>query len=305
MKEKLQLSILTCAIALGGLQLSNAQYAGTAFNGSIPQVGTAVSASTVIEFEHYDALTSLPAGPGANNPSDVFPADPLSATGTYYETNFANSNTPDVRSESPVSFFTDTAALIGEGTDPIAITMVNGQANGEWLLFTVDVKTAGSYSLKMRYRAGSERIVTFSSVASDLSAVTNLVELTIPSSRRASDNAAVFIESEAVSNLQLSAGVQLIKVTFNGGVGADNFTLTLDSTLSVDNLATDEKLLKVFPNPSIDSKFNLNISTNWKVYSVLGVKVLEGFGNSIDLSSLAKGAYMLKANNVSKMLLSK
>lgn len=306
MKEKLQSKILLCLLALGGMQLAYAQYPGVAFGGTTPTIGATAGSATTIEFENYDALSSEPTGSGANNPSDVFPADPVSSTGTYYDSNSASSKNPEVRTGSTVSFFTDPAALIDEGTDPVTITMVNGQAGGEWLLYTIDVKTAGAYTFKMRYRSGAGgRQVKLSSYPLDLSTETVLSEIPLEGTRN-SANKSVFKDSQDVA-VTLAAGVQVLKVTWiSGTLGADVMTFTLnDGTASVEDANSSTQKLKVFPNPATNGKFNLSTSTNWKVYSVLGVKVLEGFGNSIDLSSLAKGAYMLKADNVSKMLLSK
>ena len=57
--------------------------------------------------------------------------------------------------------------------------------------------------------------------------------------------------------------------------------------------------ISVFPNPSNNGVFQLKIQTpkNWKVYSITGKTMIEGKGNIIDISSYAKGVYILNINN--------
>jgi hypothetical protein len=50
--------------------------------------------------------------------------------------------------------------------------------------------------------------------------------------------------------------------------------------------------------------FNLNRIINWKVYNILGIKIAEGKGAEINLSSFSKGLYILKAEKeIAKSLL--
>jgi len=74
------------------------------------------------------------------------------------------------------------------------------------------------------------------------------------------------------------------------------------TTLSTENIDYLKKnKLKVFPNPTYNGLFylkdNLSIDNTWEVYSLLGVKILEGSGKTINLSGNAKGLYILKAKN--------
>jgi hypothetical protein len=66
-----------------------------------------------------------------------------------------------------------------------------------------------------------------------------------------------------------------------------------------------DNLLSAYPNPAIDGQFKLNTKENWSVYSILGVKILNGNGDKIDLSRFAKGTYILKVGSESKILISK
>lgn len=70
-----------------------------------------------------------------------------------------------------------------------------------------------------------------------------------------------------------------------------------DSQLSVDKNNIEK--ISVFPNPSNNGVFQIKNQKpqNWKVYSITGKKMIEGKGNLIDISSYAKGIYILNINN--------
>lgn len=63
------------------------------------------------------------------------------------------------------------------------------------------------------------------------------------------------------------------------------------------------KELSVFPNPSGTGVFMLNETQNWKIYTISGMKIKEGKGNQIDLSTFSKGIYFLKTETKSFKLL--
>jgi|GEM_PF-2912242 len=67
--------------------------------------------------------------------------------------------------------------------------------------------------------------------------------------------------------------------------------------LSVDKNKIEK--ISIFPNPSNNGVFQIKNQTpqNWKVYSITGKKMMEGKGNRIDISSYAKGIYILNINN--------
>lgn len=76
------------------------------------------------------------------------------------------------------------------------------------------------------------------------------------------------------------------------------------STLSTKDLDYLKKnKLKVYPNPNNDGLFyisnNFPVNISWEVYSLLGVKVLQGNGKLVNLSKNSKGLYILKAGNTS------
>ena len=63
-----------------------------------------------------------------------------------------------------------------------------------------------------------------------------------------------------------------------------------------------ETTFTIYPNPST-GVVNWEETTNWEVYSILGVKVAEGNGKSADLSNQRKGYYILKTKTTSTPLI--
>ncbi|PZR20137.1 MAG: carbohydrate-binding protein [Flavobacterium psychrophilum] len=59
--------------------------------------------------------------------------------------------------------------------------------------------------------------------------------------------------------------------------------------------------LIIYPNPSTGI-FNLSEEAQWTVFSLLGVKILEGNGNKINISEYSSGIYFVKVNNSNKAL---
>jgi len=53
--------------------------------------------------------------------------------------------------------------------------------------------------------------------------------------------------------------------------------------------------LRVYPNPSANGIYHLPFETNYKVFNFGGNVILEGRGVEIDLKSLPKGVFVLKA----------
>ncbi|WP_299119242.1 T9SS type A sorting domain-containing protein [uncultured Winogradskyella sp.] len=88
-----------------------------------------------------------------------------------------------------------------------------------------------------------------------------------------------------------------------------NSDLNITATFVQEGLSVDENNLDnaftVFPNPSSNGVFTLKSNTAelWEVYSITGVKVLSGKGNTIDISNFSHGMYILKLNNAYKKVL--
>lgn len=68
------------------------------------------------------------------------------------------------------------------------------------------------------------------------------------------------------------------------------------ASLSVNGTDELNNNLKVYPIPSKNGVFNLNTSSNWVVYSILGTKIAQGSGAVVDISRFAEGTYILKTD---------
>jgi hypothetical protein len=84
--------------------------------------------------------------------------------------------------------------------------------------------------------------------------------------------------------------------------------ITVTSNLNIKAIFSEGQLsveknniekVSIFPNPSNNGVFQIKNQKpqNWKVYSITGKKMIEGKGNIIDISSYAKGVYILNINN--------
>ena len=87
-----------------------------------------------------------------------------------------------------------------------------------------------------------------------------------------------------------------------------NSDLNIKAVFTQKPLSVKENLLKdviVYPNPSNDGIFNINVSVNksWEVYSITGNKILTGNGDKVNISSFSQGIYILKIGGSFKKLL--
>jgi len=55
--------------------------------------------------------------------------------------------------------------------------------------------------------------------------------------------------------------------------------------------------ISIFPNPSESGLLQINKEVFWEVYTTLGQKVKEGYGNTINLSDHSSGMYLIEADN--------
>jgi hypothetical protein len=64
-----------------------------------------------------------------------------------------------------------------------------------------------------------------------------------------------------------------------------------------DKAIRDETIwFTAFPNPSTTGMFTLNQPGNWEAYTLQGVKINSGKGDTVDLTSVATGLYLLKVD---------
>ena len=76
--------------------------------------------------------------------------------------------------------------------------------------------------------------------------------------------------------------------------------LTFDVTFKTTGFMTGnikENKLHVYPNPSNNGIFKLSESQKWNLFSYIGVKILDGESEYINLSAYNKGLYILKTQN--------
>lgn len=66
------------------------------------------------------------------------------------------------------------------------------------------------------------------------------------------------------------------------------------------NRKNDE--ISAYPNPG-NGFFNLNLDVEWEIYSIAGLKLLNGNGKYVDLSAFSSGIYILKSGNQSQQLI--
>jgi len=90
-----------------------------------------------------------------------------------------------------------------------------------------------------------------------------------------------------------------------GTHGNGMFEANLNETLSNENIEIDQLSIAMYPNPSmlklnfISKDFNLDETTNFKVFDMTGKQVLKGNlrDKSVDISSLESGVYSINLNN--------
>jgi hypothetical protein len=75
--------------------------------------------------------------------------------------------------------------------------------------------------------------------------------------------------------------------------------LEVEKTILNVNSETLERVF-LYPNPSSSGIFNLKTSNTWFVYNLLGAKIKEGIGSSINIALQPKGIYLLKIPKTGK-----
>ena len=201
----------------------------------------------------------------------------------------------------------DDVDIIPDGTG-YAVSHTNGN---EFLRYTINVSEAGKYNLKLNYK-------TFSTTSKPI--VANLLSKDLSTTKQlffdsggSSNSGIIKITSGSIyqdytsSEFDLQTGLQILELRIpNGGAGPsyDYMSINKIDVLSTDTFDTPKNRLIVFPIPSKNGIFNLNRIINWKVYNILGIKIAEGKGVEINLSSFSKGLYILKAEKeIAKSLL--
>lgn len=170
-------------------------------------------------------------------------------------------------------------------------------STGEWLEYTVNVPSAGTYGIDIRYASQSATGQVY--IASDGNNKTGTV--TLPSTGGWQSFATVS------ATATLPAGEQVIRVYVQAGnINLNKFTFTSGGartgiTAPVFELNND--VFDVFPNPSNVGYFNIEQrgfgeEVMMQIYNLQGKMVkqsiLKDFENRIDLQGLRSGNYIIK-----------
>ncbi len=168
--------------------------------------------------------------------------------------------------------------------------VISHTANGEWLEYTIDVAEAGDYDVDIFYasgRPGGGAKIALSLPDEGVQLISSLDLAVTPSWSS--------FETKNIGRVSLINGKQVLRITVvERGFNLDWVEIKKATSANVENKTAAQ--FKVYPNPSANGIFNLSEAQKWEVFSITGVKVIEGNGNVIDISQFSKGLYYLKTN---------
>lgn len=292
MKRKLHLLSAVGFMAFMGVQTINAQTGG-AFGGTARTINNL----TTIQFEDFDLGDNKDATVGGAGPafgySDKSTGNATVGTATVASSSYRTSTSPDA----------DIAELVADNT----FKYVGSVQGGEFFYYSVIVGTTGQYHIDVNYAHGSatNKRIKIERLDTDLTNSVVLVDGTtsLSDALPKTANSSTFETKSAgpsgsPTKFDLEAGKSyVIKFSLNdAGPNYNWFQFVRDgdsTTLGVNDFKAD-KGVNVYPNPSVDGIFNLNESTKWEAFSILGAKIAQGEGTVIDLSAAEKGIYIIK-----------
>jgi hypothetical protein len=213
-----------------------------------------------------------------------------------------------------LAYFDATAGNLGsvyrnDDVDLQATTDVDGAyevfntSSTEWLEYTVNVTTPGTYKIDIRFAAPAKKY----SIKVELDGVAmGTISNTKPTG-------STTYQTVSISTPSLTAGQKVLKVSFTDNnecrLNYVNFTNTgarMASLISVDN-NNDVQQLEVYPNPASNSanvKLNVNDISEAQVMVVngMGKEVYKGVLSSdlqstINVSGLEPGIYFVKVTS--------
>jgi len=168
-------------------------------------------------------------------------------------------------------------------------------STGEWIEYTVDVETAGTYSIQAEVASADAASAFTLSFESDAS-------VTFPTPLTGDWNA--YQDISADNTVMLEAGRQVMRLDITGGraFNLDRIIFTLESNATENESIADGFLIS--PNPAdkqlrVEFPAGLNANrTLLQFYAASGAKVAEypagGLNGSIDVSGLPAGTYFLR-----------
>ncbi|MEL7219681.1 MAG: cellulase family glycosylhydrolase [Bacteroidota bacterium] len=193
----------------------------------------------------------------------------------------------------PGGFRTDEGVDIGTLGSGFILEYV---AAGEWLEYTVDVADHGIYSINAT--TASEVANGVFSVSFEANGAST--SFTVPST----GSWTTFQNIMANSEIELQAGVQQMRLSIdnNNAFNIDRLIFNLQAVDATD-IAEATADFDVAPNPSsglftVELSSQLTAGTHFEVYNLNGSKVgaypAQNGANTIDLSTLVSGSYLLK-----------
>lgn len=306
-------SDLTTVSTLYNASLPAANYANTTIVASVNiTAGTYVLQSRIVQngpsYDYVEFIRDYvaPSSGGAyNGPHTVNNAAPLlveaedfdignNANGGVAPFGYFDDQTAD---NDPLVYRASQRKIVNDG----GVIALNDCRPGEYTYYTLTIPAGhgGTYSASVKYKSGGAgKTMQMHLMSNDLI-----------------EGALMYDETGGVTSgyedltgdetFTLAEGTQLVRLKANDAAPSiDSFTIATPAIIGVDGVTVEDNSLNAYPNPSADGQFTLNSATSWSVYSALGVKVLEGEGNQVDLSSLVKGMYILKTDDgISQTLL--
>ncbi len=184
------------------------------------------------------------------------------------------------------------AYRLTEGVDIMSVDAgfaVGHTSAGEWLEYTINASQAGDYDITIHYSSGRAGGKLDASIVGKGVLFSDLI---LPQTTGWGDYKIV-----SQTSVALEKGIQVLRFTVNtAGFNLDKFEFIKNLETSVSTVINTNNL-KIYPNPSSNGQFQLNMEANWSVYSLQGLPVSKGIGKNIDLSTQVKGVYFLRVNN--------
>lgn len=318
MKTKLHKSLFIAALALFGVQASNAQYKGYPWGGSAPVISGTLGATTKIQMENFDATNVDGSDDGANFSDNAYLPGDLSE-GTYRDktadqlgllwdpeggdegTGGYGAANEEYRSGSEADIYQHPYTNGDLGWN---IGSTQGQ---EFLMYTINFEKTGNYNIGINYAHGgdntSKRMQIFLKNTDDLSGVATIMNLSSDQALPSTGGVPNFQDWEdpdAAAGIDIEAGTYVMIVRFlAAGPNYDYVYFTTNSVLSTETF--DKQSFSV-SNPVNDQLNIKGLTSKVKevsVYSILGNRVLRrkvDTDNAINLnvSSLSKGVYIVE-----------
>lgn len=196
-------------------------------------------------------------------------------------------------------------------TDTGAGYCVNNTGAGEWMKYTVNVPTAGSYNISVRYASNNNSNVHF-----EVDGINKTGTLNLP----VTYSGTTLLYKTLITTINLNAGNQTLKFVVEDGNSNFNY-FNLTPITGINQIESqDSKIFKIFPNPTkdlVNIEFNCDKSqkVNCSILDVTGKEVMqynidavEGINKQkIDITSLSKGSYLFylqinKGGGISNLL---